>query len=352
MTDQPKVLSQFTLKRIIWPILIGLGFIIYLIIKDFDKESLKTLEWTWTSNLWLLMAVGMGAVRHIAYMYRIRLLTDWKLDLWQSFIFILLWEFASAATPSIVGGAAFAIFLLIKEGVSPGKTTSIVLLTGFLDELFFMLIAPIGFLLAGLNNIFPNDGPATDSAYFYFALIGYSILLAYTLLLAYGLLINPRGFKFLIVKLFSVRFLRKWYNDAVEMGDDIITASTKFRGETKLFWAKNFGATVLSWSARFLQVNCLILAFTTVKFQDQFIIYARQVVVWILMLVTPTPGGSGTAEFAFTEFLNGYIPVAYAAPMALLWRLLSYYPYLILGVIVLPRWIRRIYGKKFPENAG
>ncbi len=344
--EQPKILQQFTPARVFLIILLGLSVVVFLIIKDFDQQAFRALTWSWKSTFWILMALVMGGIRHYAYMYRIRVLTDYKLDLWQSFVFILLWEFASAATPSIVGGAAFAIFLLIKEGISPGKTTSIVLLTGFLDELFFMLIAPLSFLLIGFNKIFPNVGHATESPYFYFFLFGYGLLFLYTLMLAYGLLINPRGLKYLLTKLFSVKFLKKWQDDAVQMGEDIVVTADKFQNETKSFWIKTFGATVLSWSARFIQVNCMILAFTSVSFSDQILIYARQIVVWVLMLVTPTPGGSGVAEFAFSEFLAGFIPETYTAPMALLWRLLSYYPYLVLGVIILPRWLKRVYRKK------
>mgnify|MGYP007101926325 CR=1 FL=1 len=60
-------------------------------------------------------------------------------------------------------------------------------------------------------------------------------------------------------------------------------------------------------------------------------------VMWITMLVAPTPGGAGFAEYAFREFLSSYIPTS---PMALAfcWRLISYYPYLIVGAILLPRW--------------
>jgi uncharacterized protein (TIRG00374 family) len=57
-------------------------------------------------------------------------------------------------------------------------------------------------------------------------------------------------------------------------------------------------------------------------------------------LISPTPGGSGIAEFAFSGFLNDFIPFGLVAILAILWRLISYYPYLFIGAIILPKWLR------------
>jgi uncharacterized protein (TIRG00374 family) len=58
------------------------------------------------------------------------------------------------------------------------------------------------------------------------------------------------------------------------------------------------------------------------------------------MLISPTPGSSGVAEFAFSGFLKEFIPLGLVGALALLWRLISYYPYLFIGAAILPRWIR------------
>jgi len=64
------------------------------------------------------------------------------------------------------------------------------------------------------------------------------------------------------------------------------------------------------------------------------------------MLISPTPGGSGFAEYVFTRYLGEFIPVDAALlgsvviAMALLWRMVSYYPYLLIGAIIFPRWIK------------
>ena len=74
------------------------------------------------------------------------------------------------------------------------------------------------------------------------------------------------------------------------------------------FWLKACSSTFLSWSSRYLVANALIMAFFAVS--DQFLLFARQLVIWIMMLVMPTPGGSGFAEYVFSSYCSDLISVS------------------------------------------
>ena len=78
----------------------------------------------------------MMACRDLAYMYRIRVLTDNEISWRNSFDTIMLWEFASAISPSIVGGSGVAIYIVNKEGVKIGRSTAVVMVSALLDEPF------------------------------------------------------------------------------------------------------------------------------------------------------------------------------------------------------------------------
>ena len=59
------------------------------------------------------------------------------------------------------------------------------------------------------------------------------------------------------------------------------------------------------------------------------------------MMVSPTPGGSGVAEYAFGELLASFSASAILiVGLAILWRLVSYFPYLFIGAFILPRWLK------------
>jgi len=68
--------------------------------------------------------------------------------------------------------------------------------------------------------------------------------------------------------------------------------------------------------------------------------------MWLLMVIIPTPGGSGIVELVFSDYMAEFIPaLGLVTLMAILWRLVTYYPYLFIGVLVLQKWIKRVFGK-------
>ena len=334
--------------------MLGLGVASWLVYRNFDADAFSRINWTYTSTFFLAMALVMMVIRDAAYMYRIRLLSDNQLSWRQSFQVIMLWEFSSAVTPSVVGGSAVAMYIITREGISAGRSTAIVLITAFLDELFYVLMVPLVFMIVGTTSLFKSQGEyllfnaqwGTAGIFW----IGYGFILLLILLIYLGIFVRPRAFKWLLIKFFSLRFLRKWRQGAANTGTDIITTSRELKGRSFVFWLKAFGATFFSWTARFWVVNMLIM--TVASVDNHFLIYARQLIMWVIMLISPTPGGSGVAEFIFNGFLGEFIPTGLAPSLALLWRLISYYPYLFFGAIILPIWVKRVFSKHHLKNTG
>jgi uncharacterized protein (TIRG00374 family) len=75
---------------------------------------------------------------------------------------------------------------------------------------------------------------------------------------------------------------------------------------------------------------------------QQLLIFAKQLVMWVILLISPTPGASGIAEISFSAFFSNDFPEHTHAAVAVLWRAISYYPYLAIGLIVLPVWLRKV----------
>jgi hypothetical protein len=345
--DGHELLKNFRPGKILLPVLIGLGVVSYLVISNFDREAYEQISWTGYTTLWIILAVVMMAIRDLAYMYRIKVLSGNLINWRRSFPVIMLWEFSSAVTPTMVGGTALAFFILNKENVKMGRSIAVVLTTSFLDELFFVLAVPIVFLLVGKANLFISldpevSGPVSDAGgVYYFFWLGYFIILGYTALVAYALFVNPRAVKWLLLRIFSLPLLRRWKHHAWQTGNDMVIASGEIKYQPAAYWIKSFGATIFSWTARYMVINCIIMAFITHGLYENIVIYARQLVMWIILLVSPTPGGSGIAEVIFSRFLGEMVPAGISDSLALLWRLISYYPYLFIGAIILPRWVKK-----------
>jgi uncharacterized protein (TIRG00374 family) len=124
------------------------------------------------------------------------------------------------------------------------------------------------------------------------------------------------------------------------------------------FWMKASIATFCSWTARFFLVNFLIIgawyltgsgsleSIPVIGNGTQWLIYAKQLIMWIMLMISPTPGGSGIAEYLFSDFLAQFIPAGLSSSLAVLWRLLSYYGYWIIGLVVFPLWLKRVFSRK------
>ena len=351
MSQNPRALKLFSPTRIAITIVIGLSVATYLVARNFKLEYFESIEWSWNSTFWIFVAVIMMACRDLAYMYRIRVLTDNEISWRNSFDTIMLWEFASAISPSIVGGSGVAIYIVNKEGVKMGRSTAVVMISALLDELFYILTVPVVILAVGYEYIFQFELPSESLSGMVgkygiqgVFLAGYLFIVFLTSMISFAVFYRPRGFKWILLQVFRLPYLRKWRHDASDTGDDIMTTSKELKGKPFSFWFKAFGSTVVSWTARFWVVNFLILAFVAVD--DHLLIYARQLVMWVIMLISPTPGSTGIAEVAFSGFLRDFIPLGLTGALALLWRLVSYYPYLFIGAIILPRWIRRTHVQK------
>jgi uncharacterized membrane protein YbhN (UPF0104 family) len=238
-----------------------------------------------------------------------------------------------------------------KEGLSLGRSTSVVLTISFLDELYFVVMFPLLLLFIGPKAIFTISGTNCMAHDFLtFTVIGYSLKFLHTALVGYGLFINPQAMSWLLMKIFDFRPLRKWQHHAIDIGADIVKTSIDLKAKDRDFWFKNILASFFAWTSKYWVVNALFIAFFTVN--DHFLLFARQLFLWIAMLVSPTPGASGFYEAGFMRYLGDTLRsgssvsvLGLVALFALLWRLLTYYPYLFIGAYLLPRWISKHFKK-------
>lgn len=305
------------------------------------QDSLAGITWDSKSYFWIFAAFLFMVSRDFFYIVRIRILTKNQLNWKAATYVILLWEFASALSPGVVGGAAVAMFILNRETIPFGKATAIVIVTAFMDNLFYVVMIPLVFLFISGQTLFPSgDAGTTFITWWFWG--GFSIILFVCLLLYFTIFWYPKLATRVLLLVFSLPFIKRWKFIAAEWGKDIETASKEFKKETKSYWLKTFGATFLSWISRYLVINAILNAFLDLGFIDNIIVLGKQLVLWLFMLVSPTPGGSGVAEYAFGELLASFSSsMLLLSGLAILWRLISYFPYLFIGAFLLPSWIRR-----------
>ena len=294
-------------------------------------------------TFWICIGLGLLFMvgRDFFYIVRIRQLTDNELSWKRSTIVILLWEYASALSPGTVGGSAIAMFILQKEGLALGRSTALVIVTALMDNLFFLLVVPLVFFFASWAGLTITDS-LVDSTIMTAFWVGYGLIAIVCSFLFVSVFLIPGLPKRVFSFVFQFKWIRRWKQAALQVGDDLQLTSKTMRTKPFRFWFKVFGSTIASWTSRFLVINAVIAAFVQIGFEGHLFVLAKQFILWLLMLVSPTPGASGVAEFAFGELMAGLgSTTLIIITAAITWRLISYFPYLIIGSLLLPWWLKR-----------
>lgn len=336
--DHKKVAQTLRINKVWIPLLLGIGMLVYQLTTD-PELKIDQLPRIWEAKIgYVLLAIATVIIRDIMYIYRIRILTNASLS-WSSCIhMIVLWEFSSAVTPTAVGGTFIATFLFLKEGISFSKALAYVLITSIFDNLFLILTAPFSSYFAA-NNLIKATTLAENSIQIGFW-ISYTMITCYIIMISVTLFAKPRFFKWALIKITSIKPLRRWKVWAVKQGNEMMMASEALKGESASYWMKLGIVTLLVWTARYGILNALIAAYVPVTWLDHVIIFEKQIILWVTMLISPTPGSSGTAEFCFKK-LYGDLLGQYTLITTILWRTITYYLYLFAGIIVLPRWLKK-----------
>lgn len=344
---KPTSAKPYALWKVLLPVAIGLGVVALMFIHDAQKEDLgkvlESIDVTAHTVLFLVVAWLFMMGRDIGLSWRFRALTDHQLRWMQAFKVDFLCEFTSCITPSAVGGSSLGMVFLNREGIELGRATTLMITTLFLDELFFVVSCPLVILFTPLNEIFNSGSTAFSHGIQLTFWLVYAGICLWTGLLFMGIIVRPNAIRSLLSKLFSIRILRRWQPSVVALGDNMVATSVELRKKKFSFWLEVFGGTALSWTSRYMVVNAIFMAFlpATCSFFDQWLVLARQFVVWVVLMVSPTPGGSGLSEWLFTEYYADLIPSAgLALIMAICWRLISYYVYLAIGAMIVPGWLK------------
>lgn len=328
------------LWRLVLPLALGGAVAAWLIHRDIDADTLRQISLDWRTMTGLALALLFVVGRDFGLAWRFHTIADGDLTWRRAWRTDIMCAFTSAITPSVVGGSALAIFYLNREGIKVGRATALTLTTLFLDELFFVVFCPVIVLCLPWRDLFGSPGLSEGAELFVggvkvvFWLV-YAGIVIWTSILYMAILGRPDATQRLVKRLAGSRPLRRWEGKLSTVADNMATTSQWVKGRGARWWAEVFGGTVLSWFSRYFVVNALFWAF--VPAASGLLVFGRQFVVWVVLMVSPTPGGSGISEWLFTTYYGDLIGDAgIAAVIALAWRLYSYYIYLIAGSILLP----------------
>lgn len=337
------------LSRMLLPIGLGLVAVGYLFYQQFDPEKFREIEWSARAFAWIGVAFLLLLVRHFFYAYRLKVLTgvgNWR----KCLELIIIWEFSGALTPTSKGGPFVMLFVLTQEKVPAGRTAAAIFYTMICDSGFFVLSLPILLAIYGPPMLYPGMQTYSDQNLASNVLfVTYGMMVTYWLLLVFFVFLKPDFAKKGLHWLAKRRWLRKFSPKLTQLGHEFELAATELRHQNWTYHSRVILCAVGAWTSKFLMINCLIIAIvpgTPIDGGTQAFIYARLVAMFVIMAFSPTPGGAGLAEIALAGFISDYVPSGIGLVVALLWRGMAYYGYLLAGALVVPGWIAARVGNR------
>ena len=329
---------------------IGLMVIVGMMIREFDVDALGKVELSPRFFLGVSLAVLLFVVQNLMLSLRFRHLCQRKLSLSQSFRINVLCEFTSAVTPSAVGGSGLAFIYLNREGVTMGRSIFTMFAALLADEAFLAISSFLLYLLVPSDVLFcmaDNMGVNMEvenewiKGGIHLVFLGSTLIVAVWTAILYLLLLHrPQMLGWVLKWCCKTPFLRRFQAKVEKFSQDMTMASIEAKQEGMRFWTKLMGYTSMAWLSRFGIVVAILLAFQV--HGNMWVAWCRQWVMWMISILSPTPGGSGVAELMFRLYYSDFLPDASIAILAaMLWRLIFYYPFLIMGALVLPKWIEK-----------
>lgn len=284
----------------------------------------------------LFLALGVSALRIYLGAARLKLFSDGQLTWPGAFRLILSWDFASAVTPSTIGGAPVATYAMTREGVSLGKSTIIMMFGVLLDHIWYSLAVPL-LLITGLYfEVIPEQAGVVGGVtmiLIYIALIGYGGLLTY------GLLVNPSSLKSMVKQIFRLPLLRRVKEKALIEAENLEAHSNQIRSKPLVYFAKALGLTLAMWLCRIALPVIVILSLLPA---NEVMLVLRSLAMHLSFVAVPTPGGSGGVEGLFVLFLGPLIDrAAFIGLAVFLWRMISYYISIGLGMFAFSWYARK-----------
>lgn len=318
-----------------------MGVVIYLTYTPGILEHLKPKRLPG-----LILAIAVTLLKVYFSAEKIRVLADKAINRMASIRIALSWDFASAVTPSTIGGAPVATFAMTREGIKFGKSSAIILYGVLLDQFWYALAVPI-LLISGIYfEVIPDEiGLAGNITMF----LIYAGLILYGMLLAYGLLINPASLKEILNTIFNWRFLRKYSAKVNSEAKNLESYSIQLRNKPISFVLKAFFLSTMSWLCRIAIPVIVVLSLLP---GDEILLVLRSLSMNLAFLVIPTPGGSGGVEGLFAIFLGPLIErTAFIGLAVFVWRIITYYISIGLGIIAMFWYVNQTVIEKLDENS-
>ncbi|MEA4965317.1 MAG: flippase-like domain-containing protein [Oscillospiraceae bacterium] len=339
MTDKThtKKADRKRLYRFLFFVAINIAIVGYIALHEFgtDAKDVQKIAKLDVNLLYLLFAIaclGVAILMETLKYKAMMVAAEGRDDFRGAFECAVLGKYYDNITPLGAGGQPFQIVYLKKRGLSTG-TSAALPIAGFLVlQAAFVLLAAVVFIFNG--SVAQDIDAIRISAYVglvFYLFIPVCIVLFACVPHFFGKIVC------VVAKVLSRLHIVKDYDAAVgnifgSLGE--YTASLKLLHNYPHLYGK-----LLLYSGVY-QVAILSIPFFVLRAfggtNSWWTVFSMVVYIYAAITIVPTPGNSGAAEGSFYAVFSA-LTSGYLFWAMLIWRLLVYYAWLILGLTIITR---------------
>jgi len=315
-------------------ILFSLSVIVIVFVTTFNEE---TVSYILSFNLYFLaLAIGFRALALFLWGVRIKLMSKslgYIVSIPYAVNMVLAGLLAGTVTPGQAGGEPVRVHELYRTGVKIGDATAIVIMERVLDGIILTLLGVVIMLMT--QSIWRNF----DSSLLILIFIAWICLISF-LFVPFFAIKYPVKMKSLLLRLISWisrKFSRtrvcpsNIYESADKEIDNFFESLSRFTGSAGWGLVAGSIATGFFWIAEFLVASVILMGLGL----DPYILlsFLFQIIIAIIMMIPITPGSSGITELSTTSLYALIVPAGMLGIFVLLWRFVTFYLNIILGLI-------------------
>lgn len=329
-------------------LLINLAIVVGILLWNFlgnsnsmSFEELLTRQINWW---WLLVGVLMFVLINFTDSIRVFtmiLYSTKRARPFTSYKSVGMCRFYDSVTPMSTGGQPFQVFYLNKRGLPAGTATSVPI-AKYLYSQFYSIIFTAIVLICQHTYIVSLNPWILTIAYVGFALN--ALLIGSILFLSVSKKVAPScavGILKLLAKMKIVKDYRKSFVKVMKTVREYVATMRQFvsNGWVAVFmFLSSLLYTILNYSLPFI-VYATFMPLDASWFSIYLELFTIGMICDLACSIMPIPGGTGLAEVSFAALFSsffttsdGYNIVVWAL---LLWRIYTYYGYLIQGLFIM-----------------
>lgn len=256
-----------------------------------------------------------------------------KYSLKESIKHNVITQFFNGITPFSTGGQPMEIYMLTKHGINANRGTMIILQNFIFYQIALVLLGILAVSYNYIFHIFPNNDVLKN-----LVLLGFII----NTLVAVGIILISISHKFTRFLVFKfIAFLsyfklikhkeekqKKWDKRLEEFHE----CADSLRKRKMLFVMGVF-LNVLSLIC--LYIIPLLIAYSMSEFMGLNVMNTLTSSAYVLLIgaFVPIPGASGGIEYGFVKFFGNFLSNSMTNAILLIWRFITYYFGMIIGMI-------------------